>query len=264
MLIIPKIKISDGAILDSIFCEEKMKKYYDLLIQNPERLANLLRRENSKSLLFFDYDSYFKEDNSANLKAIANVVKTIDIPIQYVTRIHTIGEAEKLLDAGIYRIFVDDILLRQPLKLRELVNKYSPSRVATFFLFRYGKLIPTDKCNELSVQDWVDLAKDAGINRILYADKEILIDNKEFDFDKLFEFAKSTRMKITIVEGIHSSKLLRRFGNAFPPYIDSVAMGRALWENSFPCQKMWRMVEAELEKDNNVITTAGELKKNIW
>jgi phosphoribosylformimino-5-aminoimidazole carboxamide ribotide isomerase len=31
--------------------------------------------------------------------------------------------------------------------------------------------------------------------------------------------------------------------------IDSVVIGRALYENKFPCQGMWRSIEAKLEPD---------------
>ncbi len=257
------LKLSKGKILSNIIGEENMKKFYTQLKSDPERLANLLRRENSKSILFFDYDSFIHENNTENVNLIKRVVKCMDIPIQYVTRIPTISYAERLLEGGIQRIFVDDILLKETDKLKQLVDKYTPSKICTFFFFRNGQLIPTDKNHSLCVDEWINLAKKAGINRMLFGEEEIIKEGKNYDFDEMFEFAKCHQMKMTIIGGIHSSELLRKFNSAFPPYIDSVALGKSLFENNFPCQKMWRMVESELEGQENVITTAGELTRDI-
>jgi phosphoribosylformimino-5-aminoimidazole carboxamide ribotide isomerase len=265
ILIIPVIKLSHGHIVGSIVGEECMRGFYDHLKQHPEKLANLLRRENSKSLMFFDYDSFMGEDNQENLDLIKKVTKSIDIPIQYVTRIGSVEFAEELLDMGIYRIYVDDLLLKQPDKVRKLVEKYSPSRVCSYFLFRGGELIPTDKSNDIGIEDWIRLAKEGGLKRMLYAEHEVMKNRQNYDFDTVFNFAKSIQMQITLVEGVHNSDLLNKFSKAFPPYIDSIALWKALWENDFPCQKIWRMVEAELENsgDEKNITTAGKLIKNI-
>jgi phosphoribosylformimino-5-aminoimidazole carboxamide ribotide isomerase len=257
------LKLSKGKILTNIVGEERMQAFYQKLKKDPERLANLLRRENSKSILFFDYDSFIDEDNTENVNLIKKVVECMDIPIQYVTRIPTISYAEHLLDCGIQRIFVDDILLKETGKLKQLVEKYTPSKVCTYFFFRDGELIPTDRNSCIRVDGWIKLAKKAGINRMLFAEKAILERGENYDFDYMFNFAKKHQMKVTMIEGVHNSELLRKYNSTFPPYIDSVALGKSLFENTFPCQKMWRMVEAELEGQENVITTAGELTRDI-
>lgn len=263
LLIIPVIKLSHGTIVDSIFGEEHMKCFYEKLKAHPEKLANLLRRENSKSIMFFDYDSFLKEDNTANLDVIARATNSIDIPIQYVTRIANVEYAEKLLESGIYRIFIDDVLLQDTDAISYLVRRYSSSRISAYFLFRNGMLIPSDKKNIFSVTEWVEMARKGGIARMLYAEHEVIQQSVDYDFEQVYKFAQSIQMQLTLLEGVHTSSLLHKFNQAFPPYIDSVALGKALWENYFPCQKIWRLVEGQLEENDNVITTAGELIKNI-
>jgi phosphoribosylformimino-5-aminoimidazole carboxamide ribotide isomerase len=54
-------------------------------------------------------------------------------------------------------------------------------------------------------------------------------------------------MRITAAGGVSSPSHLWALQELQPLGLDSVIVGRALYENKFPCQKIWRQAEARLE-----------------
>ena len=96
-LIIPAIKFSEGQIIDPIIGEKTMRKYYEKLKNDPVKLCQLMRKENSKSIAIFEYDSYNNKNNSENIAKIIEIANNIDIPIQLISKINSIETAKEYL-----------------------------------------------------------------------------------------------------------------------------------------------------------------------
>lgn len=58
--------------------------------------------------------------------------------------------------------------------------------------------------------------------------------------------AEVTHQKVTVSGGVRNKDELMDIQQLMPMGIDSVIVGRALYENRFPCQKLWRVAEAGL------------------
>ncbi|MGA8264926.1 MAG: HisA/HisF-related TIM barrel protein, partial [Ignavibacteriaceae bacterium] len=56
--------------------------------------------------------------------------------------------------------------------------------------------------------------------------------------------AEITGAKITHSGGVRNKDELMDLQSLMPIGIDSVIVGRALYENRFPCQKLWRVAES--------------------
>jgi phosphoribosylformimino-5-aminoimidazole carboxamide ribotide isomerase len=69
------------------------------------------------------------------------------------------------------------------------------------------------------------------------------------DLACLKEIADYSSMRITVGGGIGGPEQLWALQELRSIGIDSVVIGRALYENKFPCQGMWRSIEAKLEPD---------------
>jgi phosphoribosylformimino-5-aminoimidazole carboxamide ribotide isomerase len=67
------------------------------------------------------------------------------------------------------------------------------------------------------------------------------------NFEAIKEMAVKSGMKITASGGVSSFKDLIRMQELEKFSVDSVIVGKALYENKFPCQALWRMNEKELE-----------------
>jgi phosphoribosylformimino-5-aminoimidazole carboxamide ribotide isomerase len=67
------------------------------------------------------------------------------------------------------------------------------------------------------------------------------------DFTVLKNIGTLTNMRITVGGGVGGPKQLWDLQQLTSIGLDSVIVGRALYENRFPCQRMWRTIEAKLE-----------------
>ncbi|MDP4199316.1 MAG: hypothetical protein Q8922_10630 [Bacteroidota bacterium] len=236
VLIIPSIPIQHGLCGGQIgaLAHETHFAERDIYSQDPVDRARLLRRENSKmiNLQFFDSDQWDAE----SLALIRRMRAAVDVPL-----CASLSEAPRhrndcrtMLEAGIYRIFLP---LDTP---EELFLTYCDT-------FTSRKIIPT-----------VDLTFDFAANLPLYQQRKIerlaidisprdALETNGMEWQKLAaigQLAHLHKIQLTVLHGVRGYpelKHLQELGNAF----DSLVLCRALNENRFPCQLIWREVEAQ-------------------
>lgn len=246
-LIFPSLKFRNGHIIEAIIADDSMRHFYEELKKDPLAMCKLLRKENSKSLVVWDLDSYEGNSNTQNLKTILEMANSIDIPIQLVSKFDTTEQIEYLLSNGIFRVFLDEIIIEKSEEINSLVSHFSASRICALAIESDNRLYQTEKLKNYTLESFVDCAKSIGINRLLYGDQEIISEKKSWDINSLILISKRIQMRITLIEGIRSSKVLRNMNLITKYGIDSAMLGSALYENIFPCQKIWRMIESQLE-----------------
>ncbi|MEI6089620.1 MAG: HisA/HisF-related TIM barrel protein [bacterium] len=246
-LVFPSLKFRNGHIIEVIIADESMRHFYEQLKKDPIAMCKLLRKENSKSLIVWDIDSYEGNDNTKNLKAILEMANSIDIPIQLVSKFDSTEQIEFLLSHGIFRVFVDEAIIEKPEEMKLLVNQFTPSRIAAMAIESDEKLYQTEMLKKYTIEYFVAQAKSLGINRLLYGNQEIISEKKSWDINSLILISNRLQIRITLIEGIRSSKILRSMNLITKYGIDSAMLGSALYENIFPCQKIWRMIESQLE-----------------
>ncbi len=157
-------------------------------------------------------------------------------------------QVSTLLDNGIYRIFLDKLLLDNPIAVKDLIDKYKTSRIAAYLDAddRYAYIPNSDK---IPIPEYIDLVISLGINRIVYKNRNWEENLSDYDFKLLSDLAFNSKVRITLNGGVNNSAALLKINQISNYLIDSVIIGKALYQNKFPCQKIWRMVEAELEPD---------------
>jgi phosphoribosylformimino-5-aminoimidazole carboxamide ribotide isomerase len=94
---------------------------------------------------------------------------------------------------------------------------------------------------------YLDFAKelaDLGVERFIVTDVNTngMMNGPNIEMSK--KVAEVTGAKITHSGGVRNKDELMDLQNLIPIGIDSVIVGRALYENRFPCQKLWRVAES--------------------
>jgi len=84
-----------------------------------------------------------------------------------------------------------------------------------------------------------------GVQRIIYQDVTRVGNFLGPNINRLLEIARNTKLKITAAGGIRNYKDLKSLSDLKVWNIDSVTISRALYENQFPCMKLWRDIEKE-------------------
>jgi phosphoribosylformimino-5-aminoimidazole carboxamide ribotide isomerase len=244
MLIIPVIDIQNGKCVKVVEGHGTTSEYYK---DSPVKIAKLFRKENFKAIHITDLDGV-KSGKMENYEVIKEISKSVDIPIQLGGGIRSYETAARVIqDLGIYRIVIGTIAISNPDLVKKIINDFSSSKV----------LIGIDeKLNTIVTHGWVEQMKmtpvefalkveELGVKRIIYQDVTRVGNLCGPHISRLLELTEKTNLKITSAGGICDYRDLKILAELNKPNIDSVLVSRALYENKFPCQMIWRDLEKE-------------------
>ena len=245
LLVIPSIELHEGRCIFCISGEAGTEKYYEDITNHPDNLIKLLRKENAKSILIYDMDS-FSDPAHKNLKLISYLVKSTDIPVVLHSNFQTIDECRELFSLGVFCIILDSIALTDTEGVKSLISEYTSSRVI-FNLPVIDDLVVFTHINKtVDLNEYLIYIYELGAHRVLYYE----LNNsaaKPVQYENNFELIKNFGLKISIANDIDDVSQLWKLNDYTGYGVDSIVIGRAFYENRFPCQKIWRLIEAKLE-----------------
>lgn len=245
LLVIPSIDIKDGKTVRVVqgIPELDCKEYGN----DPVEMAMIWRAENAKMLHVVDFDGAF-EHSRKNYNIIKEICSSVIIPIEFTGGIRNINDAETVFDLGVSRIAINTLALEDRKEFIRLFEKYGPSRIVICLDIMDGELITRGRKHK-SGKHYLDYSIEMaqlGIERFIVTDvsKNGLLQGPNITPSK--EIAEATKMKVTHSGGIRNKDELIDLQEFIQIGIDSVIIGRAFYENRFPCQKLWRVAESGL------------------
>ncbi|MBI2794538.1 MAG: hypothetical protein HYX66_07820 [Ignavibacteria bacterium] len=262
LLIIPAIDLANGHCARKIDGEEGTQRLYSELSDHPIELAQLWRRENAKCIHITDTDSFAGNDYSQSLDVAIRVQQAVDIPIELVTLQRDVNVVRELLNAGIYRVAINALVQSNPDGVRKLIEDYGSSRVI-FGVRAHAGIVEMDGGEAMTDIEMIRLIHELGGIRVIYTEKDWEGALTGEDLETINRIAEAAPIRITMAGGIASPQDLWDLQEYAPRNIDSVVIGRALYENRFPCQRIWRAVEAKLEPDIHAHSPETTLQSTI-
>lgn len=245
ILIIPSMELVQGR------CTRRTQTSADgadvgVMDLSPSALARLWRAENAKTIHVTDRDSMRGDDDSANRRAVQDIIQSVDVPVQLATDVRTVRACSERLDEGVFRIIVSTLVLDDPEGLRSLVEEYTSSRIVLGIRAHAGMVRFRHEYPALRDTEFAAMARDCGLQRMVYLDAAWEGTYEGPDVETLRRIARESGMRITAAGGIDSPQELWAMNELLCENIDSVIVGRAIFENRFPCQLMWRSIEQEI------------------
>ena len=213
---------------------------------DPVKMVKLWRIENTKSLHVTDVDGAIC-GRLMNTETVKQMVKAVDIPIELGGGLRTYDDVCKAFELGVYRVLVSTMIIENPDDAKRALDRFGSSK----------GVVGIDAINGLAaIHGWAETsgltplsvalnAKDLGFRRIVFTDVQRHANLEGVNIDALKQLAEITGLRITSAGGIRGLddllqvQELQKFG------VDSVIIGRALYENKFSCQAIWRMCENE-------------------
>ncbi len=239
-LIIPVIELSNGAAVRQVKGVEGAVYPTD-----PAALARVWRRENAKVLHLTDKDSLMCGE-IRNLDAIRAVVRSVDIPVEVSGDICSFDQCAELFNAGVYRVVVNVVALRDQGELRRIIDEFLPQRVVAGFTAMGGRVLNTDGSpSDIAPLPFGTHLKETGFSRAVYRNVESQGGDLVLDVEALRAFAIESRLRVTAAGGVRKVQDLWDAQSLERDGVDSIILGKALYENRFPCQKLWRLAEAD-------------------
>ncbi|HUI30797.1 MAG TPA: 1-(5-phosphoribosyl)-5-[(5-phosphoribosylamino)methylideneamino]imidazole-4-carboxamide isomerase [Candidatus Acidoferrales bacterium] len=245
ILVIPAIDLRNGKCVRLIRGEEGTEKIYS---DDPVKMAIIWRGENFKTLHLIDLDGAF-EGKLSNFDTVKCIVEAVDIPVEYGGGIRTYEDAKKMIDVGVYRIIIGTAAVNDEDLLLNLLRDFGPRRIAVGIDMKDG-IVQIKGWKDSSGISAVALGKKLkgnGVVRVVYTDITRDGTLKGPNFDAMKEFGKETGLRVTASGGVSSYQDLLRFQELEQYGVDSVIVGKALYENRFPCVELWRMNEKVLD-----------------
>jgi phosphoribosylformimino-5-aminoimidazole carboxamide ribotide isomerase len=240
LLIIPAIEIKNGKCVQMV---QGIQGF--VYTDDPIEMAKLWRKENAKSLHVTDVDGAI-EGRLVNFDVIERMAKTVDIPIELGGGLRTFEEIKRAFDAGMYRVVLSTLVIENPDEAKRILEIYGPSKVVLGLDAKNGivRMRGWQEDTGLTAISIALNAKALGFKRIIYTD--ILLDGmmRGPNFDAIRSLAEATGLRITASGGISSLDDLLKLQELEPLGVDSAVIGRALYENRFACQELWRLCEA--------------------
>lgn len=204
-------------------------------------MAKLWRVQNARTLHLVDLDAAHanKVDNRAVIREIA---QSLDIPVEVGGGFRTMDDIAEMLDAGVYRVVLGTAAVREPDFVEEAIATYSCSRVVVGIDAREREVLADAREHGTGV-DAVDFALEMerrGVRRIVYVDvaRDGMLCGPDIPTYRILG-ENLTRCRITASGGVSGYRDLLRLQELTPLGLDSVIVGRALYENQFPCQQFW-------------------------
>jgi phosphoribosylformimino-5-aminoimidazole carboxamide ribotide isomerase len=253
MLVIPAIDLRAGRCV-----RLRQGRYEDetVYFEDPVRMAKLWRVMNAKVLHLVDLDAARTAAGGQgdNRDVIARVAAALDIPVQVGGGVRTLGDVEAMLRLGVARVVLGTAAVRSPDLVSEAVGRFGSGRIVVGIDARDGE-VRTEGWESGSGVGAVELALDMearGVRRFVYTDiaRDGTLEGPNLGAYR--ELAgRLTRARVTASGGVGGYRDLLALQALDRLGVDSVVVGRALYENRFPCQQFWcwhRKDEVDLDR----------------
>lgn len=247
LLVIPSIDIKNGKCVRTVQGIPELDCYeYG---GDPVEMAKIWRAENAKMIHVVDFDGAH-EHSRRNYEIIEKICSSVVIPVEFAGGIRNIDDAETIMNTGIARLAINTFPVENPKEFIKIFEKFGPSKVVISLDIKNGELLTRGRSTKtgISYKTFTEEMAQLGIQRFVVCDVERngTLQGPNIQLSK--EIAESTGVKVTHAGGVRNKDELFDLQKLVPVGVDSVIVGRALYENRFPCQKLWRVAESGIFK----------------
>lgn len=244
LLIFPSIEIRNKACVQIVHGTPGAEKVASV---DPVRMAVLWRGENARTLHVVDMDGV-QEGRILNGDVIWDMVKAVDIPVQVSGGLRTYEEICEMLELGVYRVVIGTAAVQQPGLIERLIREYGARKIAIGIDSKQGKMMIEGGriIAEQSVLDFCMTMNKVGVSRILFSERDPETGVHLLPLDSLKKLAIKTNIRLTLWGGVNNYRDLVALQEVEKYGVDSVIIGKPLYENRFPCQSLWRLNEEEM------------------
>jgi phosphoribosylformimino-5-aminoimidazole carboxamide ribotide isomerase len=236
LLIIPAIDILNGASAHPIEGLEGKGIGTD-----PVEIARLLRIENAKTFHVTDLGGV-RLGRFTEFDTVSRLVRCVDVPIEVSGGISSEEDADRLLDIGASRIVLRPGLIAEtPDRAGLIMSKHGPGKVVAAIEHRPGAQGGADDDRPVAIGM---KAREMGFRRLLYTEFDPADGSRIMNPVMLDRLARSTGLRVTVSGGVVSLEALLAARALEAAGVDSVILRRAIYENKFSCQAIWRLAEA--------------------
>ena len=235
MIVIPAIDLRNGRCVRLLQGRKSEVTVYN---ENPIAVAKEFAAAGAGMIHVVDLDGAFNEADSPNRAVVKRIVETVDVPVEFGGGIRTLDDVQQLCDAGVARVVLGTLAAETPELLKEFVSRFS-SRICVGIDARDGRVM-TRGWEAATPVMAVDLARavvDFGVERIIYTDiaRDGMLSGP--NIEQTLAVVHAADVHVTASGGVSSLDDIKRLRDAEEPRLDSVIVGKALYEGKFKLEE---------------------------
>jgi phosphoribosylformimino-5-aminoimidazole carboxamide ribotide isomerase len=181
-----------------------------------------------------DLDGAFAGHGSPNRSIVSELVREAGIPIQFGGGIRNVDDIQELIEQGVSRVILGTLATESLDALKIIVERFDDA-VAVAIDARNGRVMSRgwESMTESSAIELSAKVASVGVKRIIYTDigRDGMLSG--VNIDQTNAVARSSSVSVTASGGIGSLDDIRNLGQQADPLVDSVIIGKALYEGRF-------------------------------
>jgi phosphoribosylformimino-5-aminoimidazole carboxamide ribotide isomerase len=175
---------------------------------------------------------------------VKQIVEVVDVPIEFGGGIRTVDDVRRLCDAGVARVVLGTLAAESPNALKELVDEFS-SQICVGIDARDGRVMTRgwESGTPLLAVDLARSVAECGVERIVYTDiaRDGMLTGP--NIEQSLAVVRSANVRVTASGGVSSVDDIKRVRDAGEDRLDSVIVGKALYEGKFTLEEAIRAAD---------------------
>jgi phosphoribosylformimino-5-aminoimidazole carboxamide ribotide isomerase len=229
VLIIPAIDLQNGKCVRlSQGRKDATTVYYD----DPIKVAKDFELDGAQMLHIVDLDAAFSGSSSTNRPLLREIIRALRIPVQFGGGLRTANDVKEVIEVGVTRAIVGTLAVESTETLAEFVRIFGGNRIAVGIDAKDGEVMVRgwEQKGKIRAIKFARIVAKAGVERIIYTDvaRDGMLVGPNVEQTRLL--ARESGLKVTASGGVSSLADLERLKHLAPFGVDSVIVGRALYE----------------------------------
>lgn len=241
MLIIPAISLKDGRCVRLTQGRKSEVKVYD---GDPVEIAGDFEAAGARMLHLVDLDGAFGGGGSShNRKVIRRIMRSVEIPVQFGGGVRDVADVQQMIEFGAAQVVIGTLAAESPETLENFVQLFG-FRICVRIDARRGQVLVEgwEKQLKVSAHELARRVANAGVDRIVYTDVARDGTLEGVNTEQTCAIARASGLRVTAAGGVSSLKEIRHLASVRGCGVDSVIIGKALYEGRFSLQEALRVV----------------------
>jgi phosphoribosylformimino-5-aminoimidazole carboxamide ribotide isomerase len=242
MIIFPAIDLKDGCCVRLIKGEMAQATVFN---DSPKNQAQTFQSQGFEWIHIVDLNGAF-EGKPVNRSAVEEIVAAVDIPVQLGGGIRDLATIESWLKAGVSRVILGTVALRNPEFVKEACKRF-PQKIVVGIDGRQG-MVAVEGWAKTSTVSVIALAKkfqDAGVAAIIYTDieRDGVLSGPDVKGTKIL--AEAVDIPVIASGGVASNDDLAKIKTLEPFGVVGVITGRALYDGHIDIPSALEMAKSD-------------------